>query len=60
MNASKQNALQLIEQMLDKAIIEDVAYKKKKIKLHEASRAIGESELIYQLKTLKEAVENIN
>jgi len=46
--------------MLDKAIAEDERYKKKMVRLHKSSQATGESELIYQLKTLKEAVENLN
>ena len=60
MKTNKQNALQLIQQMLDKAIAEDERYKKKMVRLHKSSQATGESELIYQLKTLKEAVENLN
>ena len=60
MKTNKENALQLIEQMLEEAIAEDLVYKKLMTQANKASKATGESKLIYQLKTLKQALENIN
>ena len=51
------DSLKLLNQIIEKAEIEDLEYKRKMIEKHKASKSIGESWMLFHLKQLKELVE---
>tara|TARA_R100000005_G_C4911369_1_gene148888 strand:- start:485 stop:661 length:177 start_codon:yes stop_codon:yes gene_type:complete len=51
-------SLDLLEQIIERAHYDDLLHKKKSIENHEASKAVGESWMLFHLKLLKELLEN--
>ncbi len=47
-------ALRLLEQIISEAEKEDLEHKKRMVKIHKSSKAIGEGYIPYNLKILKE------
>lgn len=53
-------ALSLLEQIIEKAHIEDSQHKAKMIKAHKGSQAVGESWTCFHLKILKQILKGEN
>ena len=51
------DSLKLLNQIIEKAEIEDLEYKREMLEKHKASKSIGESWMLFHLKQLKELVE---
>jgi len=57
---NKEKSLELLEQIVDRAKINDLREKKRMIAENKASQTVGESWMVYHLKALQELVENID
>jgi len=55
---NKKTALQLVDQLIERAEADDLKYKAWCVKNHKASKAIGESFMVYHLKALRGLIEN--
>ena len=55
---NKETALQLIEQLIERAEKDDLNYKHWCVKNHKSSKAIGESFMVFHLKALKVLIED--
>tara|TARA_Y100000593_G_scaffold78394_1_gene145575 strand:- start:78 stop:287 length:210 start_codon:yes stop_codon:yes gene_type:complete len=53
-------SLKMLNQIIERAKIDDLLYKKQMIENHEASKAVGESWMIFHLKILKGLIEKEN
>ena len=53
----KEKALDLLEQIIEKAVREDFKHKMNMISKNKGSQAAGESWMIYHLKALKELIK---
>ena len=50
-------SFKLLNQIIEKAELEDLEHKKNMIKNHKSSQAVGESWMLFQLKILKQTLE---
>ena len=57
---NKKTALQLINQIIERAEEDDEFHKKNAIKAGKGSQALGESWMVFHLKALKGLIENDN
>ena len=58
MPSNKKKQLQLLNQIIEMASLEDAEYKRRMIKQHEASKSIGESWMVHHLKALRGLIDN--
>ena len=59
MNKTKENAIVLLTQLIEMAEKQDQEYKNQMFAQKKSERAIGESWLVFHLKTLKELVDQL-
>jgi hypothetical protein len=50
-------SLKVLDQIIERAKVDDLLYKKQMIENHEASKAVGESWMIFHLNILKKLIE---
>ena len=58
MTEKNKKALNLVNQLLEQALLDDEEYKKQMVALHKGSKAVGEGWFVFHLKVLKELLES--
>ena len=53
----KKEALNLLDEILDRAIVEDEQHKQRMLKEGKGSKSLGESWMVFHLKMLKELIK---
>ena len=56
MPSNKHKQLELLDQILNRALDDDEQYKRLMIKNHKASKSVGESWMVHHLKALKDLI----
>ena len=59
MTEKNKNALNLVNQMLEQALLDDEEHKKRMVTLNKGGKAVGEGWWVFHLKILKETLEDV-